>query len=384
VAEPLRVLELLVSTDPGGGPAHVRELAARLPRDEFEVTVAGPGGGAYAGDLSIGHGGFVEVPANRLSLRALLAVRRLVRDRRIGLVHSHGKGAGLYGRLVARRAGIPAIHTFHGIHYAGYGPLAALYLAMERRLAAMSAAIVHVSESQAGEAGPLGLCPSGRTRVIDNGVDAARVRARLQPRSAARRALGLDAGDLVIGTIARFDPVKAVDALLTAFAQVLRERPLARLALVGDGSESARLRALARTLRIQDRVSFAGSLPEAARLLSALDVYASASRREGLPLALLEAMACGLPVVATCAPGHVDVVDDGGTGVLVPPDDVAALAQAMGDLLDDPARRAVLGDAGRRRVEDRFGVERMTSETAALYRAVAARFPGGPSQTSGV
>jgi len=384
VTEPLRVLELLVSTDPGGGPAHVLELVARLPRDEFEVTVAGPGGGAYAGGLSAGSAGFVDVPANRLSLRALLAVRRLVRDRRIELVHSHGKGAGLYGRLVARRGGIPAIHTFHGIHYARYGPAARLYLAMERWLAAMSAAIVHVSESQAREAGPLGLCPPGRTRVIENGVNAARVRARMQPRSAARRALGLDAGDLVVGTIARFDPVKAVDALVAAFARMARERPSARLALVGDGSESARLRALARTLRIQDRVSFAGGMPEAARLLSALDVYASASRREGLPLALLEAMACGLPVVATRAPGHVDVVADGDTGVLVAQDDLPALARAMGDLLDDPARRAALGEAGRRRAEDRFGVERMASETAALYRAAAARFPGGRSQTSGV
>lgn len=385
MAEPLRVLEIVVSTEPGGGPAHVHQLVSRLPREDFEVTVAGPGGGAYAERFGKEAAAFVDVRADRLSLHALTAVRRLVVRRRIGLIHSHGKGAGLYGRLAARWAGVPAIHTFHGIHYAGYPVGArAAYLALERLLGGMSAAVVHVSESQSREAAVLGLCPRGRTRLIVNGVDAARLRAAALPRAAARAALGLGPDALVFGTVARLDPVKALDVLLEAFARVSRAQPAAHLVVIGDGPEAGRLRALARTLGVDARVRFAGLVADASRLLPAIDVYVSASRREGLPLSLLEAMALGLPIAATRVPGHVDVVAEGVTGILAAQDDPAALAEALGALLAVAARREAMGEAGRRRVEDRFGVERMVAETATLYREVVARFQAGKSSICSV
>ena len=129
---------------------------------------------------------------------------------------------------------------------------------------------------------------------------------------------------------------------------------------------------------------FTGAVPDAARLLGGLDLYVSASRREGLSLAVLEAMALGLPVVATRVAGHLDAVSDGVTGRLVPPDQPGTLGDALESLLGEPAAaRRALGEAGRRRVEQRFGVERMAAETAALYRAVA-RFPEGKSSASGV
>ena len=384
MAEPLRVLELLVSTDPGGGPAHVLDLAARLPRDEFDFTVAGPEG-AYAGRLRDSCGAFVNIAADRLSLGSFGAVRRLIGERGIELVHSHGKGAGLYGRLAARRAGIPSIHTFHGIHYARYPVgLRGLYLALERRLAAIGTAVVHVSESQAREAAALHLAPAGRTHVIVNGVDVAGLTAKAEPREAARAALGLADGELGVGIVARLDPIKAIDVLLEAFARMARARPRARLIVIGGGPEAGRLHALARSLGIDSRVRFTGAVPDAARLLGGLDLYVSASRREGLSLAVLEAMALGLPVVATRVAGHLDAVSDGVTGRLVPPDQPDTLGDALESLLGEPAAaRRALGEAGRRRVEQRFGVERMAAETAALYRAVA-RFPEGKSSASGV
>jgi glycosyltransferase involved in cell wall biosynthesis len=384
VAEPLRVLELLVSTEPGGGPAHVLELLSRLPGDEFDITVAGPGG-ALAGRLRSAAGGFAEIRVDRLSPGALRAVRRLLIERGIELVHSHGKGAGLYGRLAARRAGIPSIHTFHGIHYAGYPVgLRGLYLALERRLATMSAAVVHVSGSQGREAEALGLAPPGRTHVIVNGVDVASLRTSAEPRVAARAALGLAYDELGIGTIARLDAIKAIDILLEAFARVARARSRARLIVMGDGPEAGRLRARARSLGMESRVRFTGSIADAARLLGGLDLYVSASRREGLSLAVLEAMGMGLPVVATRVAGHVDAVSDGVTGLLVAADQPIALADAVESLLGKPAAtRRTMGEAGRRRVEDQFDVERMVAETADLYRAVA-RFPERKSSTSGV
>jgi glycosyltransferase involved in cell wall biosynthesis len=385
MAAPLRVLELVVSTGLGGGPAQVRELAGHLTGPEFAVTVAGPSDGPYARIFGEGGMPFVAIATDRLGTRPLAAVLGLIRRSGIDVVHSHGKGAGLYGRLAARRAGVPAVHTFHGIHYAGYpAGLDRLYLALERRLARMTEAVVYVSESEARDAAVLGLAPQGRTHVIVNGIDARRIALAATPRPAARKALGLEPDALVIGTVARFDRVKALDVLLRGFAVLTADQPTARLLVVGDGPEALRLRALAASLGVSARVRFAGVVTDASRLLPALDVYASASRREGLPLALLEAMACGLPVAATRVSGHVDAVEDGVTGVLVPADDPAALGRAMDALLGNPARREVMGQAGRRRVEERFASSRMAAETADLYRAAARRFAGGRASTPGV
>ncbi len=375
---PLRILELVVSTDFGGGPAQVKELVGRLPRAEFSVTVGGPAGGQY-GRVFTEHGArFVGIGTGQLGPRPFLDVLGLIRKEGIDIVHSHGKGAGLYGRLAARRGGIPAVHTFHGIHYADY-PVGGgrAYVMLERGLARITKAVVHVSESQALEAAALGLAPAGRSHVIVNGVDADRIAAAAMTRAAARQILQLEPGALVLGTVARFDPVKALDTLLRAFAVVAADRPAARLLIVGDGPEGPRLRALAATLGIEDRVRLPGFVADASRLLPALDLYVSASRKEGLPLALLEAMACGLPVAATRVPGHVDVVEQGVTGLLVAPADHRDLGRAMGDLMVEPARRSAMGQAGRRRVEHCFSASRMAAETADLYRSVAGRFTGG-------
>ena len=375
---PLRVLELIVSTGLGGGPSHVLELVRHLPRPEFAATVAGPAGGPYGGLFIESGARFVDIRTDRLAVRPFLEVLRLIRRDGIDLVHSHGKGAGLYGRLAARRAGIPAIHTFHGIHHADYpAGLGRAYLALERGLARITQAIVHVSESQALEAAGLGLAPAERSHVIVNGIDAARVAGAAMTREAARQSLQLEPEALVIGTVARFDPVKGLDALLRAFAIVAAAEPDARMVLLGDGPEASRLRSLVAGLGIETRVRFPGFIAGASRLLPAFDLYASASRKEGLPLALLEAMACGLPVVATRVPGHMDVVEQGVTGLLVAPDDPYALGRALRDLMAEPAGRKAMGQAGRQRVQHRFAASRMAAETAGLYRSAAGRFAVG-------
>jgi glycosyltransferase involved in cell wall biosynthesis len=378
VTAPLRILELIVSTDLGGGPAHVHELIRHLPGSDFAVTVAGPAGGLYDGLFAESGIRFAHIRTDRLAVRPFLEVLRLIRQDGIDLVHSHGKGAGLYGRLAARRAGIPAVHTFHGIHHAHYpAGLGRAYLALERGLARITQAIVHVSDSQALEAAGLGLAPPGRSYVVVNGIDAARIAGAAMTREAARQFLQLQPEALVIGTVARFDQVKALDTLLRAFAFVAAVEPAARLVLLGEGPEASRLRSLAAALGIEARVRFPGFVAGASRLLPALDLYASASRKEGLPLALLEAMACGLPVVATRVPGHMDVVEQGVTGLLVAPDDPQALGRALRDLMAEPAGRKAMGQAGRQRVQHRFAASRMAAETADLYRSVARRFAVG-------
>ena len=375
----MRVLELLVSTDLGGGPAHVRDLIAGLAGPEFRFTVAGPAGGALLPALTAAGADFEPVAADRLSPGALRDTIRLARERRIQIIHSHGKGAGLYGRIAARLTGAASIHTFHGIHPAGYGRL---YLRLERALARWSFAVVHVSESQAAEARALGLAPAGRTRVIVNGIDAAFVRAAAVRAPISRAMLTLRPDALVLATVARFDPVKRLEVLLRAMPLLVARVPEAQLLIVGDGPEREALRALARRLAPGDRVVFAGAIPDAARVLPLVDLYVTASRREGLPLAVLEAMACGLPVLATEAPGHVDAVEPEVTGRLVPVDDAPGLAAAAALLLRDPALRARMGRAGRERVEQRFSRARVLGEIADLYREAVGFPAGGPPTRS--
>jgi glycosyltransferase involved in cell wall biosynthesis len=282
----------------------------------------------------------------------------------VRLVHSHGKGAGLHARLAARLTGVPAIHTLHGIHYERYrGPVRAAYLALERRLSRMTRAVVNVSRAQEAEGLALGLFTRGQSRVILNGVDVARLGARALERWDARAALGVGQRAAVVGTAARFDAVKRLDLLLHALAAL----PGATLVLIGDGPEAPALRALAGRLGVAERVRFAGEVVEAARLFHAFDVFAASSGKEGLPLAVIEAMALGLPVVATDIPAHRETL--GPSAGLVEGTD-AALAKRLGEALADEGLRARLGAENRTRARSELDARTMLTALEGLYGEV--------------
>jgi glycosyltransferase involved in cell wall biosynthesis len=371
---PIPVLELLVSTAVGGGPTHVFDLVSRLPRDEFVPIVVAPPDGPFFDRFS--RAGIETRPAalNLLRPGPLLRLLRLIRSRGVRLIHSHGKGAGVYGRLAGRLAGVPAIHTFHGIHYERYSRAGrAFYLALERSLSGFTHTVINVSEAQEAEGLRLGLFNPAQSVVIVNGIDVAELDQTVARAPIERRDLGLAADDLVLGCVARFDPVKGLDVLLRAVSALVPRYRQLKLVLVGDGPEAAKLRRLSETLGLSGRVVFTGVVEGAPRIFPVWHVYVSPSRKEGLPLALLEAMACELPVVATRIPGHLDTVVAGETGLLAELDDPQDLSAIIARLLDDPDLRKRMGRAGRKRVEEHFTVERMASQIARLYREAVAR-----------
>jgi glycosyltransferase involved in cell wall biosynthesis len=361
------VLEVVVSTQAGGGPQHVLTLANGLRARGWEPVVAGPRDGTLFDRFTAAGIEIVEVATNRLRPDALLTLMRLVHGRRIRLVHSHGKGAGLHGRLAARMLGVPAVHTFHGLHFERYpAPLRGAYLALERRLSRWTATVVSVSRAQEREALALNLFPRAISRVILNGVDIAALNAEALDRPDARAALGLEPGAVVVGCAARFDEVKRLDLLLKAAAAVTTSR--LTVALVGSGAEDRRLRALASSLGLDGRVKFAGEVPSAARLFRAFDVYAAPSRKEGLPLAVLEAMALGVPVIASDIPGHREVLGDACEGLVE--GTVDGFAAALDRLLSDPAGMRAWGAQNRTRARSEFDAAQMVSAVDALYRDV--------------
>ena len=216
--------------------------------------------------------------------------------------------------------------------------------------------------------------------IVRNGVDTRRF-APASPalRAAARESLGLRNGELAFLYVGRLVQRKGVDVLLNALP-LCGPAARARVFVVGDGEKAAEWRSLAQDLGVAGRVTFAGEQDDVAPFLAAADAFVFPSRLEGLPNALLEAMACGLPSIATRIGGCIDVMTDD-AGILVGSDDARALAAAM-DRLADAGERARLGDAARRRVQSAFAFDVTAERLQAIYREVAQPVTARPSSTT--
>jgi glycosyltransferase involved in cell wall biosynthesis len=365
VSDPIAIAQVLVSTHPGGGPQHVLTVAQGLRARGWRPIVAGPATGPMFERFREVGVESVALRTDRLSPLTLLRLVRLIRRHGVRLVHSHGKGAGFHGRLAARLTGVPAVHTLHGVHYERYaGPVRAAYLALERRLSACTHVVVNVSRAQQAEGLALGLFTPGQSRVIRNGVDVAGLGARALDRWDARVALGLEQSALVVGTAARFDEVKRLDLLLRAVAAA--PAPGFGVVLIGAGPEESHLRRLTHDLGLGSRVTFAGEIPGASALFAAFDVFVAPSRKEGLPLALLEAMALGLPVVASDISAHREALGAASGGLTE--GTAEALAARLSAVLSDAGLRGRLGAENRTRARSEFDVHDMLDALEAVYR----------------
>ncbi len=296
-----------------------------------------------------------------LDLPAVLRLKREFGQARVELVHLHTGRATWLGGLAAHWAGLAAITTRRQDRaLAPSARTRLVYGRLVRRVVAISPAVARRLEQGGVE--------RARLFTIPSSVDPASLRSR-KARAEVRAELALEADAFVVLTLAALVARKGVDVLLEACAQLGAG---CTLLVAGDGPERARLEARARALGLAGRVHFLGARADKAELLEACDVFALASRAEGLGVAALEAMACARPVVASRVGGLAEAVLDGGTGLLVAAGDAAALAQALGRLRQDPALRARLGAAGPRRLQEGFAAEQMVAAYEALYREVLA------------
>ena len=315
---------------------------------------------------------------------ALAALAGVFRQGRYDLVHTHSSKAGVLGRVAARLARVPVVvHTVHGWGFNDrQRPLVhRSFAALERWCAGFTDALVTVTPRDAEVGLTLGIGEPAQYTTIRSGIDIAHFGTPARSRAETRAELGLGEHHRVAVSVMRLVPQKAPLDVIDAAGRLVRDVPDARFLIVGDGPLRESVEARCRTLEIRERVVFTGLRPDVPDLLAASDVLALASLWEGLPRVIPQAMAAGLPVVATAVGGNAEAVVDGVTGLLVPPRDPAALGAALAALLADPDRARALGAAGRARV-DEFSVHRMVDDIEALYETCLATrrtpAPGGP------
>jgi glycosyltransferase involved in cell wall biosynthesis len=359
----LSIVHVLSSFGVGGQERVALDLAAgQIDRGHAVgvVSLAGEPDGALAAEFTAA-GVAVHRVARKPRLDPALVVKlaRLVHALRADVVHTHNPLPLTYGAPAARLAGAACVHTKHGRNP---GSQAERWL--RRGAARLVGAFVAVSETTAAQARAQRDCPPARLSVIPNGIRLGRFRPDAAVRAAVRAELGIPGDAWVVGTVGRMDEFKNQALLVRALLPRLGAGY--RLVLVGDGP---RRDEVARAAGGSPWIALTGRRMDVDRLLPAFDVFALPSKSEGLPLVVPEAMAAGLPVVATAVGGLPDVIADGETGLVVPVEE-RPLAAALAALEADRDRARALGARGREVALARYSAERMLDDYLALYRSL--------------
>jgi glycosyltransferase involved in cell wall biosynthesis len=376
-APAVRILHLITRLPVGGAERLLVDIARYLPREQFESLVCCiQDRGELAAEVEAAGIPFVclnRMRSKRFDWRAVGDLAELMRRERIDLVHAHLYHANLYGRLAALRAGVPAIATVHNT----YTRTKLHRRLLNRLLARASARVVAVSDDIRRDVLRYDGIPQDKIATIQNGIDVSRV-ASAMTREAARARLGIPEPSLALGCVARLEEQKGHCYLLDALALLCKEAPAVamqiRLVVAGDGRLRSELEAQAQSLGVAGMVSFLGTRRDIADILRALDVYVMPSLWEGLSLALLEAMAAGLPIIASDVGGVSQVLGAAPYGFKVPPGNAAALANAVRQVYEQPREHlSVLGKQASQRVREAFSLEAMIGKLAGIYRDAAAR-----------
>jgi glycosyltransferase involved in cell wall biosynthesis len=305
-------------------------------------------------------------------LRALKLLTAHLAEGGYEVVHTHSAKAGALGRLAAERAGTArVVHTFHGLPYHEFQSRArqATYVSIERYLGRRTDVFLAVGGSVAAEVVRRGIAAPERVRVINPAIESARILASPAIRAAARSRLGVPIGCKVVGTVGRVDYQKAPQHFVDAIAAL--KRPDVYAVWIGDGPMRAQMERRAERRGLAGRFLCVGHSDDVAGLLPGFDVFLMASRYEGLPCAIAEAMTAGVPVVATAVNAVPDVVLPGETGLLAGPQRPHQLAAAVAYMLDEPAEAARMAAAARRLIADRFTPESLAVVLDAAYRSGA-------------
>ena len=370
----MNILHIVHSFDVSGRSRVIHDICRLLPADEYRFAVASLSGscGYRADDVEV----VCLDKGAGFSLGTLFRLVRLIRTKDISILHSHGRGALLYAALAKRMAGANGL--VHTVHRADGDRLTGNKL-LARYIQGATDRVVAVSNAAGREFSRVNKWPLSGIQTIYNGVDIARFAASKSPESpnpripeSSNHPILESSISPVIGTVANFSGDKDFETLLKGFAGVLKRRPDARLLMVGNGPKVERIRQLATISGIGANVEFLGFVKDLERVLAGLDVFVLSTTTEGLGLAILEAMAAGLPVVASRVGGIPEIIEHGVNGILFEAGNGDDLARSIEAILADRNLRKRLIENGRRRVAEKFSLAGMREGYARVYESLHA------------
>ena len=365
----LTILHTIETAGPGGAETVVLDLASRLDSGRFRSIALLPRQDWLSERLRerAVPTFFVDSKA-WYDFRLPIGMSRLVRQEKVDLIHSHLPGQNFYSSVVGSLTGCKTIVTYHGAIELSRsrGLRGAVQLGWPRRSADAAVVVCDHVGQMLRNAG----FPSAKIARIYNGISPERFQVRANGQ--LRKQLGLEAGNKLVGMVANLRESKGYEFFIQAARKVIDVMPEIRFVAVGDiDPEIARpLFCLLKQLDLETRLIFLGFRSDIPEILSELDVFVLASVSEGFPLVALEAMAAAKPVIVTRSGGPQEIVEDGRTGLLVPPADADALAGKIRELFSDPGRMAMLARTARAKVENEFTLERMICDYERLYERV--------------
>jgi glycosyltransferase involved in cell wall biosynthesis len=380
-----RVLHIITRLIIGGAQENTMLTAALLDPASYSVeVVSGPQTGTEGSLIEQVRARGVPLTIEPLlvreisplkDVRALLALYRHIRRGHYAVVHTHSSKAGILGRWAAWLARTPVIlHTVHGWgHHDRQHPLVRrLFILLERASQRITDKLIVVSPRNTEKGLVDGIANPDKYVTIRSGIELDRFgHPQVSPQE-TRAALGIPLDAPVVGSVTRLSPQKAPLDFVRAAGIVAQSVPEAWFVMVGDGPLRAEVEALAADLGLTGRLVLTGLRRDVPELLAAFDLFALSSLWEGLPRVLPQAMATGLPIVATAIDGNAEAVTSGENGLLVPAGEPAALAQAIVELLCNPSQAAQMGRVGRTRTGE-FGARKMVEEIAELYTRLLAQ-----------
>lgn len=378
--EKINLLHILPTLQIGGAEKQVVTLLKHIDKNKYQVSLCCfHSGGSLVEDINKNDN--IDIIYLGFRLRhffvSLIKLIFIMKKKNIHIVHTHLYTDHFWGRIAAVLAGVPVIITTE--HGRGLWKKKR-HLLFERIANKFTDMRIAVSEDIRQIRINKECTPPEKVITIMNSINPEDFIVTDDVRLLRRKEFGLNGEEAVLGTVARFDPDKALDLLLDAMSRISKKIKRVKLLLVGDGYLRKDLEEHARKIGIAEKVIFAGIRTDIADLLSIMDVYVNSSHREGVPVSLLEAMAAGKAVVATDVGGNSEVINDSSVGMLVPANRAEVLAESIISLLDDVERRMRMGSNARERIENNFSIKIQSKKIESLYEELLEKKRIGISQ----
>jgi len=361
----------------GGGPLNLLQLLESLDKKEWEPVICSYDDGPYWNKFKNLTTKAYSIPLRKLSLSSWLKLRSILNKEKPDLIHTHGKGPGLYGRIAGWLFRIPVIHSFHGFHYYDLPPFKrTFHLLVENILALLTPHHILSCRGERNKARIIRLLKDRKTNIIHNGLRLTKFKELKPDKRKTLASLGLESWEntMLVGSMSRISPEKGILNLIHGFAHALTTCANLRLVIIGSCQEEhaqylESIQTVVGELNLSRKIAILGYRENAFEILKIMDAYITTSLSEGLPYNILEAIALERPVIATDIPGNNDIIRDSIEGILIPSNSIDGIRQGILKMfyMKEDRRNSLIRKASERLEKD-FSLEKMTSSVFSLYK----------------